>query len=84
MLRLIDSAKLPNVSTRFLDASKLEGVEDEIFVIQFLSNSQSVDNGMCRVLKPGGVLGWDKENDIFIAWGKACRAVDPSYEVLKS
>jgi ubiquinone/menaquinone biosynthesis C-methylase UbiE len=53
MLQLIDSAKLRNVSTRFLDASKLEGVEDETFMIQFLSNCQSVDNEMCRVLKPG-------------------------------
>jgi hypothetical protein len=27
---------------------------------------------------------WDKENDILIAWGKVCCAVDPSYEVPKS
>jgi ubiquinone/menaquinone biosynthesis C-methylase UbiE len=72
----------------------MDGIEDgtfshvlSTFMIQFLPNGQGVVEEMCRILQPGGVLGlgiWDKETDLLVSWAKACRAVDPGYEVPKS
>ena len=94
MLAVIDSAKLPNVTTKVVDASKPGALGAGIFshalstfMIQFLSNPQEVVEEMHRTLQPGGVIGlgiWDQHNDPINAWGKACRAVDPSYVVPKA
>jgi hypothetical protein len=42
---------------------------------------------MCRLLRPNGVLGlgiWDRNNDILNSWARACRTVDPEYQVPKA
>ena len=56
-------------------------------MIQFLPGPQGVVDEMYRLLRPGGVLGlgiWDRNNDILNAWARACKMLDPEYEVPKA
>ena len=93
MLATIDALRLPNVTTRIVDASQAGALDAEsashvlsTFMVQFLPDPQGAIEEMCRTVRPGGVLGvgiWDERNEPNQAWAKACRTLDTGYRVPK-
>ncbi|KAL8823491.1 MAG: hypothetical protein Q9191_005805 [Dirinaria sp. TL-2023a] len=95
MLEAINAKKRPNVSTKVLDAAKLNNVEGmgidntfshafSTFMIQFAKKPLDVLREMHRVLIPGGLLGlgvWGLRIEPNIAWEEACQALDPNYRL---
>ena len=93
MLSDISSHQLANVTTRVVDARNLTselGKETfthvlSTFMLQTITTPLVALQEMYSVLVPKGVIGigiWGQRNGPFEIWERACKALDPSYELI--
>ena len=92
MLSVIDKEQYPNVKTQVLDARSLSKELQPVsfshafntFMLQTITDPLTALREMHHVLQPGGVIGiaiWAKEVDVFTIWTKACKSIDPDYQM---
>ncbi|GAB7339550.1 hypothetical protein MBLNU457_6160t1 [Dothideomycetes sp. NU457] len=92
MLKQVDSADLPGVTTQLVDAVTQAGLDDNTFThsltsfaIQFTPDMLATVQSMHRTLKPGGVVGfanWGAGTCVDIVHDAAGKRLDPSYQKL--
>ncbi|KAK4609353.1 Methyltransferase ucsB [Fulvia fulva] len=91
MLEILDQQKLPNVSTKVVDAAadhQAQGLVPKSyshvlssFLVQFVNPGQAAVNEMFRMLQPGGTLGiatWEVLS-MGEPWLIACKNLDPNF-----
>lgn len=91
MVESVAELRVPNISTRVLDALEIDLLGHETFshvfstfVLQFIHEPDLVLSQTYAALKPGGVFGlglWYENIHPFEIWQKACSTIEPTYRI---